>query len=369
VTFVNPDDGMFGRTKDGHTANYNIVKLFVDRSLAAGAEFFYNTRGLQLVTDAQGGVTGVIASAADGSHIQYNAAKGVVIATGDFSGNQEMIDVWCPIMNRADMVVYPTPNGNLGDGMLMGLWAGAATSRSEAAPMVHPVDEAFVLSPFYMSWLTVNALGRRYGAEMPYEPYITNARMNQPDNVGWNIFDTDYAKYVEKQWPTKFEYFLNEGSTYAPGKAADILAERVEEGSIKKADTLEDLAAQLGIPADSFVETVNRYNQLCADENDVDYGVLPRYLTPVLEPPFYANNVPAFGVVIPFGLHVNKDSQVCKEDDSTIPGLYAVGNMQGDFFAFTYPVICPGLSVGRGLTFGQLLGEALAKDTTISELI
>jgi hypothetical protein len=367
VTFVNPDDGMFGRTKSGQTANYNLMNLFYELTTSRGSEYFFKTRARQLVTNNSGAVTGVIAEAEDGSFIQFNASKGVILATGDFGGNQEMVDYWCPIWNKADAVVYPVPEGNLGDGILMGMWVGAAASNTAAAPMVHPVDEAFVLSPFYMSWLTVNLLGERYGAEMPYEPYITNARMVQPGNVGWNIFDSDYPAYVEKQWPTKFEYFLNEGSTYAPGNAADILADRVAEGSAKKADTLDGLADQLGIPADALVSTVERYNQLCADENDVDFGVLPRYLTPVKTPPFYANNVPAFAVVIPFGLHVNKDSQVCTEEDEPISGLFAVGNMQGDFLAYTYPVICPGLSVGRGITYGQLVGEALAHDTLISK--
>ena len=71
---------------------------------------------------------------------------------------------------------------------------------------------------------------------------------------------------------------------------------------------------------------------------------------------------------MPFGLHVNLDSQVLTEDEQPIDGLFAVGNVQGDFFANSYPVHCPGLSHGRGLTFGQLVGEALAKDTVLTAL-
>lgn len=366
ISFVNPEDGMFGRTKEGNTANYNLVKLFVERATDKGAEFFYNTRALQLVQNGSGAITGVIAQS-DGGYVQYNAAKGVILACGDFAGNKEMVDAWCPIMNRADAVVYPVENGNMGDGIKMGLWAGAALSRTEPAPMIHPVDEDFVLSPFYMAWMTVNVRGERYAPEMPYEPYITNARMVQPNNIGWNIFDADYATWVEKQWPEKYEYFLNEGSTYSPGKCADILAERVESGSIVSSDTLEGLAQSLGIPANTFVATVKRYNELCEEGKDVDFGVMARYMTPLKTPPFYANRVPAFGVVIPFGLHVDNNSQVCTDADEPIPGLFAIGNMQGDFLAYTYPVICPGLSVGRGLTYGQLVGAALAHGTVLTE--
>ncbi len=68
------------------------------------------------------------------------------------------------------------------------------------------------------------------------------------------------------------------------------------------------------------------------------------------------------------GLHVNDDSQVCTEEDELIDGLFAVGNVQGDFFGLNYPVHCPGVSHGRCLTFGQLVGEALATDTVITKL-
>ena len=367
VSFINPEDGMYGRTKDGESANYNLMKLLVDQATANGADYYYNTRAVRLVTDESGAVTGVVARAEDGSHIQFNATRGVIIATGCFSGNQEMIDAWCPIVNRADSVFYPFPNGNLGDGYLMALWAGAALSRTQPAYLIHPVDEEFVLSSFYMAWLTVNAKGMRYNNEMPIDPYVTNGRMTQPGNVAWNIFDSDYEVYLQRQWPTKYEHFVNVGSTYIEGPLADRIAERLENGSLIQADTIEELAEAIGVPADTLVATVDRYNSLCADGVDVDFGVPQRWQTPVQKPPFYAYKVPALACVIPYGLHVDENSQVLNDSDEPIGGLFAIGNMQGDFFAFNYPVCCPGLSCGRGVTFGQLVGAALAHGTVIGE--
>ena len=83
-------------------------------------------------------------------------------------------------------------------------------------------------------------------------------------------------------------------------------------------------------------------------------------------PPFYAQPIAAVTLTVPFGLHVDKNSQVCTDADEPIAGLFAVGNMQGDFFSVSYPVTCPGISHGRALTFGNLVGEALAKDTLIN---
>ncbi len=135
----------------------------------------------QLVGDAASGITGVVATTKDGKHVQYNAKKGVILATGDIGGNQEMVDAFCPISNRSDSNCYAPAGFNNGDGLLMGMWAGAAMSKSEAAPMIHQftLDTLeFNLTSFIMSWLAVNANGERYGAEMPFEPMLTNARMN-----------------------------------------------------------------------------------------------------------------------------------------------------------------------------------------------
>ena len=92
-----------------------------------------------------------------------------------------------------------------------------------------------------------------------------------------------------------------------------------------------------------------------------------QWLAPVKTAPFYATKNVCSTLTIPFGLHVNADSQVLTEEDEPIDGLFAIGNVQGDFFGNDYPVHCPGVSHGRCVTFGQLVGEALAKDTVISK--
>ena len=131
-------------------------------------------------------------------------------------------------------------------------------------------------------------------------------------------------------------------------------------GKLIKADTLEDLAKQLDIPADTFKATVERYNSMAEAGEDVDFDVPAQWL--------YATKNVCSTLTIPFGLHVNADSQVLTAEDEPIPGLFAIGNVQGDFFGKDYPVHCPGVSHGRCVTFGQLVGEACAKDTTIGEL-
>ena len=81
--------------------------------------------------------------------------------------------------------------------------------------------------------------------------------------------------------------------------------------------------------------------------------------------PFYASNVSAWLLALPYGLRVDQNSQVLDTEDGPIGGLFAIGNAQGDFFANSYPVTLPGTSHGRGMTYGYLVGRALAGGTTI----
>ena len=362
VTFTNGKDVGYWR-EDGKATQYYLGEALVDSAESNGAEFFFKTHAEQLVGDADSGVTGVIVTLEDGSHVQFNAQKGVILATGDISGNEEMVDCFAPIAKRADGVCYMPDGGNKGEGMLMGAWAGAAFSKSGAAPMIHQwtIDSvSFNLSSFVMCWLAVDTNGRRYASEMPFEPYLTNARMNASGNIAWSIFDADYATYMQKQLPTTYESVL-EGMSQA-------IEEKVADGSLLRADTLEELASKMGVPADTFASEVETFNGWYEKGEDSQFGVPARFLSKVQTPPFYAVRNLCSVLVIPFGLHVDKNSQVCTEGDEPIDGLFAVGNMQGDFFGVSYPVHYPGISHGRAITFGQLVGEALAKGTVISDL-
>jgi len=362
VSFVKGDEVGMARP-DGQLAGVTLGECLYKSSLENKAEYFFNTKGEQLVGDAKSGISGVIATAEDGSFVQFNASKGVILCTGDISGNPEMVEAFAPICNRSDTFIYTPEGGNTGDAILMGCWAGAALSKSPAAPMVHQftLDTiTFNLSSFIMSWLAVNKNGQRYGAELPFEPYLTNARMNTPGNIAWSICDGNYPEYIKKQWPDKHEEWF---------KGLEEEMERQKGvGGLFVADTLEDLAKQIDVPADALKASVERYNSMDEKGQDTDFDVPAQFLSSIKTPPFYAMPLYCSTLAICFGLHVNDDSQVCTEDDEPIAGLFAIGNAQGDFFGTDYPVHFPGISQGRCVTFGQLVGEALAKDTVLTKI-
>ncbi len=363
VRFSNDEWGVFDRP-DGKEPHQNLGDVLIKSATDNGCEYFFNTHAEQLVGSAAQGVTGVIASDADGKYIQFNAKKGVVLATGDISGNQEMIDCWAPIKNRADESAYVPAGANTGDADLMVKWIGGGLSKSPSAPMIHQFTiqtRSYQCTAFFLSMLAVNSDGNRFMNEMPFEPFITDARMNSKGNVAWSIIDSNYAEYVTKQFPEGYESML-EG---IPGE----LEERVADGEVFCADTVEELAELIGVPAENFAAAVEGYNGMAEKGEDTQFGVVADWLSPVQQAPFYAIPIHASNLAVVYGVHVNDDSQVCTDDDEPIAGLFAAGNAQGDFFGFNYPVHCPGCSTGRSLVFGQLIGEALAKDTTVTELV
>lgn len=356
--FFNASDALGDADEEGNYPEFFLACALAEIGEEYGGTIVYKTKAEQLVGDAESGITGVICKNADG-YVQYNASKGVILATGDIAGNPEMVDVWAPIIKRAEYNFYFPEGGNHGDGILMGKWVGAAISMSPASPMVHPYSLERWLTPLDMCWLAVNKYGKRYGCEVPYEPFITNGVMTQPQGRGYYIFDSNYEFYVKKQHEDSYRLILEDVEAK--------IEEAIAAGQMFKADTLEDLAKQLDIDADEFVKTVERYNSYYDAGKDLEYDTPERFLTKIEQGPFYGAQVPTNMLCCPFGLHVDRNSQVLTENDDPIDGLYAIGNVQGDFYGFDYPVTTPGISHGRCLTFGQLVGKAVAEGKKINE--
>ncbi|MGI6105541.1 MAG: FAD-dependent oxidoreductase [Raoultibacter sp.] len=348
---------------DGRWANNLVGDALIKQATDNGAEFVYNTMAQQLVVDDSGKVTGVIAENEDGAYVQYNASKGVVLCTGDIGGNEEMLRAWAPIVLRADASAYIPEGMNDGTGHKMALWAGAAVQHGPAGPMIHAVGGQ-VLCQKDIGWLMVNRDGKRFTNETPNEVATSNARMVQPGGVAWSIFDGEYE--------SKIKAMMGEGGSnwgsVIDDETAGKMEEEIKAGTLWKADTLEDLADQLGIEdVEQFKATITRYNELCALGKDSDFLKDDKWMKSSIEtPPFYASHVPAIPLTVPFGLNCNDQLQICTADDVPIEGLYAAGNTCGNFFADDYPLLTPGVSHGRAITFGRVLGEALAKGEKIT---
>ena len=209
---------------------------------------------------------------ADGSYIRFNAAKGVILATGDYQNNEAMVDRYV-----ADAQPFNRKQINkTGDGHLIGLLAGAVMEPGCHAKMIHGGAGCFREEPF----LAVNINGERF----MYEDVAYGARntilRDQPEHRMITIFDANYSDQVYGWGSDPTVPTVANGT---PEKIAGF----VEKGVLLAADTLEELAEQIGVPADALVATVNRYNELCALGTDLDFGKASRYMQPIETAPFY----------------------------------------------------------------------------------
>lgn len=321
-----------------------------------GLEVFYETAGKQLVQDESGAVLGVVAERADGRHVQFNAAKGVILATGDFMNDDDMMSYYAPEMAN----IYRKQFNKTGDGHKMAVWAGAQMEDVCPTRVLHDFD-AGPGSMCDMPFLAVKDDGTRFCNEKRTSMAEMANFLNGPQDCGWytQVFDSTYMTSCA-EWPGKL-YDEEAIKAYMPEE--DVERAGVYEGLINtyKADTLEDLAGKLGIDAAQFVATVERYNELCAKGADEDFGKAAQWLVPVSEPPFYGIHRHIGLSAIMKGVNVDEHMRVVRADGTPIAGLFAIGNLAGNFYGSPdYPMTVPGLSLGRCHTQGYVTGAYVA---------
>lgn len=334
----------------------NGMRDIADWAESQGVEIFYSTPAVQLAQDDSGAVTGVIAEG-EGGNILFNAAKGVIVATGDYENNDEMMAYYEP-----DMVnIYRKEQNKTGDGQRMMVWAGGCMEDACGSKVQHDFD-AGPGSMADMPFLAVKNDGTRFCNEARCEMAVMGNFLKSEDDQGWytQVFDSNYMTDAEG-WP---------GVALPPEAMASYMPEvegektGVYESLINtfSADTLEELGEKLGLTdVDAFVQTVKRYNELAKKGIDEDMGKPAKFLKPIEQPPFYGIHRHIGLSTIIHGVNVNADMQVLDKDGQPIEGLFAIGNCAGNFFGSPdYPMTIPGLSLGRAHTQGYVVGRAVA---------
>ncbi|MBE6465352.1 FAD-dependent oxidoreductase [Denitrobacterium detoxificans] len=358
------------------TGQQGAVEALEAKAKEYGVQIIYDTKAEQLIREDNntGRVTGVVASKmSDGSYVKFVAKKAVVLATGDFSSNKEMLAAYCPqvlplVGYEQGEIDYNT-SFNLtgiygGDGQKMGLWIGAAWQHAYPnAPMMQGAwGGSHEPCGFHMG-LNVNMNTERYQREDISAPYSSNHLLSQPGNIAYGIWTANYPQAIldkGHEWYTfGMDYTL---PSLTPEELVKMWDEGVSTGKYFKADTLDDLAKQLDLDATKLKAVVKRYNELCDKGIDEDFHKNPDFLVKIDEAgPFYAAQNYAMFMTVMGGLRTSVNMEVCDEDDKPIPGLFNVGAMIGDMYANTYNFAVPGNSYGINcLTFGYLLGRDLA---------
>lgn len=333
----------------------NGMQVLADYAAAQGVEIFYNTEAKQLVGDAAG-VTGVIAEGPDGT-VQFNASKGVILATGDYQNDDDMMAYYLPdLANLGRKQMNKT-----GDGHKMAVWAGGAIEDITHTKMLHDFDGG-PGSMADMPFLAVKQDGTRFCDETLGMSLMNNFLRSEADAGDYNqIFDSNYMT-AAAAWPGKL--FDPEAiKVYMPEEDVEKVGVFEDQIGTYKADTLEELAGKLGITdTAAFVKSVERYNECVAAGKDLDFGKEGKWLTAIDTPPFYGIHRHVRVSAIVSGVNVGPNMEVlAAETGEPIPGLFAIGNTAGNFYGgVDYSMYMPGLSLGRAHTQGYVTGKYVA---------
>ncbi|MDR2492216.1 MAG: FAD-dependent oxidoreductase [Coriobacteriales bacterium] len=361
--------------------------LLYHDSIKAGAEYLFSAPAVQLVREG-GKVVGAIVQTDRSTYKRINASKGVVLATGDISGDKEMVEEYAPIalplpLERSQYTPQTVPAGwnsdspvNNGEGHKMGMWVGAQMVDGPCPTMMHP--QAFTW--FHAAFLFVNTNGERFFCEDTWVQGKSNNMVRQPDQMAFSIFDdnwlqdiTDTVGFGGGMFWDSFRPFGTPTSAAAESFAGQMPGwlEAGKDPSVAtdtttwtqaawKADTLDELAKLINVPAENLKATVERYNTLCDAKSDIDFFKEPTFLTPIRKAPFYATKVGPAILAIPAGLKCDEEFRCLDESGKPIDGLFVAGNMVGSVIAVDYPINVAGNSHGRCITFGYDLGKQLA---------
>ena len=333
----------------------NGMQVLADYAAAQGVEIFYNTEAKQLVGDAAG-VTGVIAEGPDGI-VQFNASKGVILATGDYQNDDDMMAYYLPdLANLGRKQMNKT-----GDGHKMAVWAGGAIEDITHTKMLHDFDGG-PGSMADMPFLAVKTDGTRFCDETLGMSLMNNFLRSEADQGDYNqIFDSNYMT-AAAEWPGKL--FDPEAiKVYMPEEDVEKVGVFEDQIGTYAADTLEELAGKLGITdTAAFVKSVERYNECVAAGKDLDFGKEGKWLTAIDTPPFYGIHRHVRVSAIVSGVNVGPNMEVLAvETGEPIPGLFAIGNTAGNFYGgVDYSMYMPGLSLGRAHTQGYVTGKYVA---------
>ena len=364
-----PADAEFAGLSD--VVNGKIV--LGDYAKSKGVDFRFSTPMVRLVQDESGKVTGAIAKSSDG-YIKINASKGTVVCTGGYARNEEMLKTLQPqTLNKYSLSI--AIDGTTGDGIKACLWAGAHMDEVHTAMVFDRVavkpDELggseTTGSLFWMGsnpWLKVNLNGERFTNEAAPYDYILNSALTQPGHTVVDIWDSDYEKYLEQfdiHGCARVFPFDNGSPTNMTLEASKGINEGlIENGYIVVADTIEELAEGLGLPAETLKKTVERQNENYDAGVDPDFGKDAHRLSAIRTAPFYGVRTSGYMLCTLDGITINENFQAVDDNGKAIEGLYVTGVDSGSYYAHTYPNMSTGNCCGRSVTFGRMIGKALA---------
>ena len=309
-----------------------LVPLMEKACQDRGVEFILNTTADTILTDANGQAVGVSGTDKDGNTVTVNA-KAVVLATGGFGANLDMVASYKP-----ELKGFMTTNapGIQGQGIAMATAIGAATVDMDQI-QIHPTVEANTSALITEGLrgdgaILVNANGERFTDEVSTRDKVSAAEIAQPGSFSWLIVDQAMAD------------------------ASNVIQGYITKGYTKQGATYEELAKEIEVDPATFAATMEKWNGCVEAKTDADFG-RTSFANPLNTAPYYAIKVSAGVHHTMGGVVINSSTEVLKEDGSVIPGLFAAGEVTGGVHGANR---LGGTAVADFVVFGRIAGSSAA---------
>lgn len=354
---VKPENGVIGPRAAGP-----MIRIMTEKAKELGAEIYLETPVKSLIME-DGKCVGVIATDKDGEEIEARA-KAVVVATGGFGTNPDMIkeefglDLW------QNFFPFNVP-GTTGDGLRM-MWDAGADKFGANIEMIFQMKDNmshFILDAcFRQPAMMVNQKGVRFFDEgqMGNTTFTGNAINLQPGKCAYCIMDRNLIKHYAKNGPDIFDIVHPEQCFFGFEEAAKEAIETGYDGYFE-ADTIEELAEKMGIDPDVLAETLEEYNDMCDENLDSQFHKNPTYMRPItgrkggyIAVRFY---IAAYGTI--GGVRTNKYGEVLDADQNPVPGLYSAGSDCNTIYGDSYNFTLPGNTMGFALSSGRMAMESI----------
>ena len=307
-----------------------MIPLLQENCEKAGVKMMLDTTATEILTDANGAAVGVKATGASGETVTVNA-KAVVLATGGFGANLDMV-----VKYKPELKGFMTTNapGIQGQGIEMAQAIGAATVDMDQI-QIHPTVEANTAALITEGLrgdgaILINEEGQRFIDEVGTRDVVSAAEIAQTGSYSWLVVDQAMAD------------------------ASSVIQGYIKKGYTVTGTTYEELGKAMGVDAAAFAETMDKWNGYVEAKNDPDFG-RTSFANPLNTAPYYAVKVTAGVHHTMGGLKINANTEVLNENGEVIPGLFAAGEVTGGVHGANR---LGGNAVADFTVFGRIAGAA-----------
>ena len=342
-----------------------MIKVFTKNCENMGVKIIRNTSAGKILRGEKGEVTGVLAKDDQGKELKIKS-RSVVIASGGFSGNQELLKKYC--LDYHDGMILQGNTFLKGDGLALAADAGAAIA--DTIPLLkiggHVPDskarEAFILRFIAQDPHTVwlNNQGKRFIDEtVTFSWDCINAILRQPDKVTFSLFDDRIRQDIEETGTVVTSPHPHEEKGM-PGLKADLREKaKLDNGHVMIiADNWDEIAGWMGVDARILNATIAEYNSACDCGHDQVFAKDQKYLRPLLTPPYYAVRCCTAYHETLGGIKTNENMEVVDTRGSIIPGLYVAGVIADDWVPESYWSVLCSTAFGFAINSGRIAGAS-----------